>query len=69
MNKNDALIALPAEDRLALIAALWESLGDAPPLPARQADELARRLQSFEHDRAAAVPWDDLKAELGRAPA
>lgn len=62
--KTDDLIALPAEERLALITALWESLSDSTPLSAEQADELARRLRSFDQDRAAAAPWDDLKAEL-----
>jgi putative addiction module component (TIGR02574 family) len=63
---TEDLIALPPEERLALIAALWESLGEAPPLPAVQAAELASRLQSFENERAAAVAWDALKAELAR---
>jgi len=62
--RTEDLIALPPEERLALIAALWESLGEAVPLPAAQAAELASRLQSFEQERVAAVAWDTLKAEL-----
>jgi putative addiction module component (TIGR02574 family) len=58
------LLALPPHERLALIEALWDSLGEAPPLPAAQAAELANRLQSFAQDRPAAVTWDALKAEL-----
>lgn len=63
---TEDLIALPPEERLALIAALWESLGEAVPLPVAQAAELANRLQSFDQERVAAVAWDALKAELAR---
>jgi putative addiction module component (TIGR02574 family) len=56
----------PAE-RLRLIEQLWESLEDEDvPLPPAQAAELERRLATFEEDRARAVGWDDLKAELAR---
>ncbi len=60
------LFALPPEDRLALISALWESFGEKPPLPAAQAAELVRRLGSFDAERAASVSWDDLKQDLAR---
>ena len=52
-------------ERLALIGDLWNSLSDAevPATPAQTA-EIERRLSSFEQDRTAAVPWDQLKAEL-----
>jgi putative addiction module component (TIGR02574 family) len=42
-----------------------DSLSDAEinPTPA-QAAELKRRLESFERDRAGAVSWEQLKAEL-----
>ena len=63
---TEDLIALPPEERLALIAALWDSLSDEAPLPAAQAAELENRLQSFDQQRAAAVAWDTLKAELAR---
>ncbi len=59
----------PAE-RLALIGDLWDSLndGEAAVTPA-QGEELRRRLDSFEQDRAGAVTWEELKAELAlRAP-
>jgi putative addiction module component (TIGR02574 family) len=62
----DDLSALPAEQRLALIAALWESLGDDAPLPAADVAELESRLQSFDQERAAAATWDALKSELER---
>jgi putative addiction module component (TIGR02574 family) len=60
-----ALSELSAEERLALIHALWDSLSDAEtPLSDAQRAELDRRLAALERDRKDAVSWDDLKAEL-----
>ena len=58
---------LSPQERLALIEQLWDSLDDfdVPVSPAQRA-ELERRLESFEQDRAGAVTWDQLKAELAR---
>jgi len=60
------LTALAAEERLALIAALWESLCDEAPSPAAQAAELESRLRSFDQERNAAAAWDAIKSELAR---
>lgn len=59
------IIRMSPPERLALIGDLWNSLSDAevPATPAQTA-EIERRLSSFEQDRTAAVPWDQLKAEL-----
>ncbi len=68
---TEATIAeLSAQERLSLIALLWDSLSDdQAPLPEAQRAELERRLARFEEERAGAVNWDDLKAELRtRAP-
>ena len=49
----DELARLSADERLALIGQLWDSLGDADiPLPEAQRAELARRLSSLDQDRA-----------------
>ena len=52
-------------ERLALIAELWNSLGDQPLLlsDAHRA-ELQRRLDSLDQDRTKVVAWADLQAEL-----
>jgi putative addiction module component (TIGR02574 family) len=64
---RDEITRLSAAERLALIAQLWDSLDDAQlPVDPAQRDELARRLDSFEQDRAEAVTWEQLKAELAR---
>jgi putative addiction module component (TIGR02574 family) len=61
---------LSPEERLNLIEQLWDSLNDANvPLPVAQARELERRLASFDEDRAKAVTWETLKAELQRRSA
>lgn len=60
-----AIAELSAEERLSLIAALWDSLTDEQtPLSEAQRAELERRLSSFEADREGAVSWESLKAEL-----
>lgn len=61
---------LSPSERLALICDLWDSLDEAAlTLPASQRRELEHRLATFEQDKAAAVDWEDLKAELAvRAP-
>jgi putative addiction module component (TIGR02574 family) len=66
----EEITRLTPPERLALISALWDSLAatDVTLTPA-QAAELGRRLESFERDRAGAVSWEQLKAELAsRAP-
>ena len=54
-------------ERLDLIERLWDSLSDdqVPLYPAVQA-ELDKRLATYEQDRAAALPWEDVKAHLLR---
>lgn len=60
-----AIAELNAEERLSLIAALWDSLTDEQtPLPEAQRAELQRRLAGFEDERLSAVSWESLKAEL-----
>jgi len=49
------------------IGQLWDRPGDADvPLPEAQKAELARRLSSLDQDRAQAVTWEQLRAELAR---
>ena len=64
---HDEINRLSPQERLTLIEQLWDSLTDAdiPLTPAQQA-ELERRLATLDHDRAQAVTWDNLKAELAQ---
>jgi putative addiction module component (TIGR02574 family) len=63
----DEIVRLSPQERLDLIEQLWDSLSDEDvPFTAAQTAELERRLATFDDDRANAVTWDDLKAELAR---
>jgi putative addiction module component (TIGR02574 family) len=63
----DEIARLDPEERMALIGQLWDSLQDAEiPLPDAQKAELTRRLSSLDQDRAQAVTWEQLRAELAR---
>jgi putative addiction module component (TIGR02574 family) len=59
------LESLSPEERLSLIHALWDSLSDQETaMTGAQREELERRLSTFNQDRANAVSWDALKAEI-----
>jgi putative addiction module component (TIGR02574 family) len=64
---RDEITRLSPEECLRLIGQLWDSLEDEDvPLSPAQAAELERRPAAFDRDRADAVTWDALKAELAR---
>jgi putative addiction module component (TIGR02574 family) len=64
---RDEITKLSPDERLALIAALWDSLQDEQvPLTGAQEVELERRLAALASNRADGVTWDALKAELER---
>ena len=55
----EEITRLSPDERLALIAQLWDSLDDDQvPLTAAQQSELERRLATLEHDRAEGVTWE-----------
>ncbi len=65
--KLSELLELPVEERLKLVAALWESVAECPEaleLTAAQKQELDRRLAAYERDPDAGVPWAELKQRL-----
>jgi putative addiction module component (TIGR02574 family) len=56
----------PAE-RLELIGRLWDSLEpEDVRLTLRQDAELGRRMATFDADAKAAVPWEEIEADLLR---
>jgi putative addiction module component (TIGR02574 family) len=64
---SDEISRLSPEERLALIGQLWDSLHDGEvSLSAVQRTELGRRLSTLDQDRAGAVTWEQLQAELAR---
>jgi putative addiction module component (TIGR02574 family) len=63
----DEIARLSPDERLVLIAQLWDSLKDAQiPLTAVQQAELERRLARLDRDRTQSVTWETLKAELAQ---
>ena len=64
---HDEITRLSPDERLALIAQLWDSLEQHQlPLTQAQQIELERRLASLDQDRQQGVTWAALKAELER---
>jgi putative addiction module component (TIGR02574 family) len=62
---HEEITRLSPDERLTLIAQLWDSLDDhlVQLTPAQQA-ELERRVTTLERDRTHSVTWETLKAEL-----
>jgi putative addiction module component (TIGR02574 family) len=62
---HDQITRLTPDERLVLIAQLWDSLDDhqVQLTPAQQI-ELERRLATLDHDRSQSVTWETLKEEL-----
>lgn len=57
---------LPAEDRLALAQAIWDSVEreiENQPLSEEQKSELDRRLAAHAANPGAAIPWERVEAE------
>ena len=62
---QDEIIRLSPDERLSLIAQLWDSLEDhqVQETPAKQA-ELDHRRATLGDDRGHSITWEALKAEL-----
>jgi len=63
----DAILRLSVEDRLELVAHIWDSIAaeaGVVPVPEEHAAELARRLEHPSPDPD--VSWEDLRAQLRR---
>lgn len=63
---SPALDSLTAQERIALMGRLWDSLDSAAaaPVTSALADELDRREAEADADPSAGVPWDALRDEL-----
>jgi putative addiction module component (TIGR02574 family) len=55
---------LSVEERIALVADIWDSIAEATPLTEAQRRELDRRLQEHETDPGDVVTWDVVKASI-----
>lgn len=62
-----AILELPAEQRLQLVEAIWDSLVEVPeavPITDDIREELDRRLAAYYEDPSSARPWREIKDEL-----
>lgn len=59
----DEALALPPDERAALVDALSESLEPIEVSP-EWADEIRRRIEAIERGEAKLVPWDEVRARL-----
>jgi putative addiction module component (TIGR02574 family) len=60
----------PIDDRIRLVQDVWDRLvdqGDEPELTEEMKAELDRRIEELDHNPAAGLPWNEVKARvLGR---
>jgi putative addiction module component (TIGR02574 family) len=62
---------LTPEERLELIAQLWDSLSDLEhelPIPDWHREELDRRLAAADAAPEAAIPWEQVRERLRQRP-
>ena len=58
---------LSVADRLTLVQQIWDSIAaeaEQAPLTEAQKQEVDRRLAAHEADPQAAIPWEQVEAEL-----
>jgi putative addiction module component (TIGR02574 family) len=60
------ILQLPPDERMKLVAEIWDSLdpATAAPMTAALAAELDRREAAADADPSAGVPWSHLKRDL-----
>lgn len=62
---TDAAFQLSIEERLELLGLIEDSLTDNKiPISADVRAEIETRLRTYEEDKAAARPWDEVYADL-----
>jgi putative addiction module component (TIGR02574 family) len=62
----DELCALPIDDRLKVVAAVWDSLPEqaAVPLSPEQRAELKRRVDAYEANPEDLLTWDQMLEQV-----
>ena len=67
MKDLSQILELPADERLQIVEAIWDSLIEVPeavPVSDAVREELDRRLASYYDDPTSARPWREIKEEL-----
>ncbi len=62
------LLELPVSERLRLVHDLWDSIAELPEalqLTDEQKSELDKRLEQHRLNPDAAIPWDEVKKNIG----
>lgn len=68
-HSNIDIKSLTAEERLALLEVIWDSLEpEAVPVTDAQRRELDRRLDDLEGDRDGGIPWDEVLRQIRERP-
>ena len=64
----DQILALPAEERIAIVDAIWASLDDEPTLPTPDwhLSLLAERLAEHDANPSEGISWTELRSRLER---
>jgi hypothetical protein len=62
------LLALPPAEQREIFLLLREQLAEVPELSGEQEKELDRRIDRFEREGSQGEPWDNVYAELSKAP-
>ena len=62
----DELCALPVDDRLKVVAAVWDSLPEeaAVPISGEECAELNRRLDAYDANPEDVLTWDQVLDKL-----
>lgn len=63
----DDALALPAEDRAALVDALTESLSADHELSPEWNAEIARRIDAVERGESRLIPWEEVEKRVRKA--
>lgn len=61
------VLKLPVDERLKLVESIWNSIAEFPDsleLTDAQRQELDRRLDAYDANPTAGIPWSDLKSQL-----
>ncbi|HYR30213.1 MAG TPA: addiction module protein [Thermoanaerobaculia bacterium] len=67
MKNLSELLELPADERLQIVEAIWDSLVEIPeavPITDEIREELDRRLAAYYEDPSSARPWREIRDEL-----
>lgn len=65
MSSEVDILKMNAEQRLALLGQIWDSLDpEDVPLTDAQRAELDRRLDDLEGDQESGIPWEDVLREI-----